>query len=129
MDLAPLPARPSPCTCPDRGPGAARNRGEESRMRTPAILVVPVVLFGLGIGLAAATSAPESSTWLLVWLNMVIVLLPFVVAAFRKRFDPFEPIYLFSVCILLIFVMRPIWDLLAPSGVPILDLGRRKIDV
>jgi oligosaccharide repeat unit polymerase len=98
-------------------------------MRNPIALLVPVVLFALVLAVGVTIFAPDSAAWLLVGAAALLSVLPFIIAAATRRFDPFEPVYLFAACFLLLFVFRPITDLSAPGGIPILNLGRRKIDV
>jgi hypothetical protein len=98
-------------------------------MRGASIIVLPMLLFALGMGMVVSYFAPANENWILVWAGIIVTIFPFLIAAARKSFDPFEPVYLFAVCFLLLFVLRPASDLLGPAGVPILDLGRKHIDV
>jgi len=64
----------------------------------------------LGVGLAAATLGLDWR-WVLVALAGASVVLPGGLLALRGRLDLFEPLVLFAVMFLLLFVLRPAWDL------------------
>lgn len=80
----------------------------------------------LGIGVAAAALAAvllgrldnPRQLWLLVVATAALALVPLVVALKDGAVDPFEPIHLFAVSFLVIFVLRPVADLRHDGGIP-----------
>jgi O-antigen polysaccharide polymerase Wzy len=64
----------------------------------------------LVVGLAAATSWIDWR-WVLLALSAASVVLPCGLLALRGRLDLFEPLVWFAVLFLLLFVLRPAWDL------------------
>ncbi len=81
-----------------------------SRERFILPFVAAIAAGLLGVGLAAAIGELDWR-WLLLALSAAAVLLPVGLLALRGRLDLFEPLVLFSVMFLLLFVLRPAWDL------------------
>jgi hypothetical protein len=69
-----------------------------------------VVAALLGVGLTAAIWELDWR-WFLLALSAASVVLPCLVLGLRGRLDLFEPLVLFGVMFLLLFVLRPAWDL------------------
>jgi hypothetical protein len=64
----------------------------------------------LGVALAAAIWGLDWR-WMLLSLSAASVLVPIGLLALRGKLDLFEPLVLFAVMFLLLFVLRPAWDL------------------
>jgi hypothetical protein len=64
----------------------------------------------LTVGLAAALSLLDWR-WVLLALSAASVVLPCGLLALRGRLDLFEPLIWFALLFLLLFVLRPAWDL------------------
>jgi len=70
------------------------------------------------VGSAVALASPGP----MVGLVAATVLLsagPIVPLFFGRRFDPFEPVYLFAVSYAVLFAIRPAFDLTATGGIPL----------
>jgi len=79
-----------------------------------------VSLLAVGAGAAVALLANVGPAWLLVWAGAVIALVPAVPLFFGRPFDIFEPVYLFAVSYLVLFVVRPVFDLSQALGLPLI---------
>jgi oligosaccharide repeat unit polymerase len=55
--------------------------------------------------------------WSLVAASFLLSGLPFLIAAVSRRFDPFEPIYIFAFSYAILFAVRPAFDL--ARGLPL----------
>jgi oligosaccharide repeat unit polymerase len=83
--------------------------------------VVPLLVGVAGaasLGVLAGYSTTLSWSYVLVGVAMLLSVLPFVRAVAQRRFDPFEPVYLFALSFAVLFALRPIFDLNQPGGVP-----------
>lgn len=80
--------------------------------------VVWLLSFALSAAVLGWLISPVSvsNREILVLMNAALAIVPFVGAVMTKRFDVFEPIYLFSVSFVVLFVVRPFFDLSAPDG-------------
>jgi O-antigen/teichoic acid export membrane protein len=98
---------PVPLVAPDAGrpPGAPGH----TRLRALGFLAAALVAGGL-IALLTVLAIDETRNVLLIAMA-VISLLPLVVRAVQRRFDPFEPIQIFAVGIFVCFVARPFVEL------------------
>jgi hypothetical protein len=67
-------------------------------------------------GFATAAAPSPSKNWALVALSAAIGSIPFVVSMVTGRFDIFEPPHLFAFSYLVLFALRPGYDL--ASGLP-----------
>ena len=77
---------------------------------TRKIPAIALVLLSAG-AIAVLSDSALSPSWVMVILGAVVALLPFAAAALRGRMDVFQPIYLFSFCYAVLFVVRPAFDL------------------
>jgi hypothetical protein len=68
------------------------------------------------VGVALAISNLSGSPWLLVASGLAVSAIPLGRVLRGHQFDPFEPIYLFTVSYLLLFVLRPAVELAQPGG-------------
>jgi hypothetical protein len=68
-------------------------------------------------GVTISLLVSSGSTWILVGAGLLVALVPVVPLLFGRRFDVFEPAYLFAVSYLVLFVIRPVFDL-TQSAVP-----------
>lgn len=82
-----------------------------------ARLVVSVGMVGLFIG-ALTAADPRYETWFVVALSALLVMFPFFIGLMSGRFDIFEPVYLFAAAFGVVFVVRPLFDLTSPGGIP-----------
>lgn len=88
-------------------------------MRTATIAGLAVCAT-LGVAALVVLGLPLLSTWPLVFLGGLAAAAPFVVALMRGRFDVFEPVYLFAVAYAILFVVRPVADLLTQAPSPVI---------
>src|SRR5262245_34556603 len=93
--------------------------GVEFRLRRETVLALLIVAaLGLGYALPSAQSvSPDTKRWVLVVLGGLLGFAPFAIGAFRNKFDIFEPVYLFAMSYLTLFVVRPIFDLTHSGGI------------
>ena len=70
-----------------------------------------VVAASLAVGAAIAFATVSGRHWPLIFINGALTLLPVVVATLRRRFDIFEPVYLFATVFCFFFVIRPTLDM------------------
>jgi oligosaccharide repeat unit polymerase len=70
------------------------------------------------LGVVAGYAASWSWSYVLVAVAILLSALPFAIAVGQRRFDPFEPVYLFALSFAVLFAVRPLFDLTQPGGVP-----------
>lgn len=81
-----------------------------------AVLPLAVVLFGAASGAAAYVGVNHSHVALVVAAGLIAPL-PIVLRIVQGRFDPFEPIHIVAIGVLLFFVARPATELVAHINV------------
>lgn len=80
----------------------------------------------LGVAAVAGLSVPVilSLTWfhdetvVAVLVTATLAVIPLVPLVFGRKFDIFEPVYIFAASFAVLFVIKPAWDLTQPGGVP-----------
>ncbi|MEA2511548.1 MAG: hypothetical protein QOJ59_1035 [Thermomicrobiales bacterium] len=82
--------------------------------------VAALILVGAGATGLILAEFVVSVRWLIVVASAIVSLYPFVVGAMLRRFDFFEPIYIFAISYLVLFVIRPVFDLTHDGGLPML---------
>jgi oligosaccharide repeat unit polymerase len=85
------------------------------RRITPVLVGIAVAAL---LGALAGYSPPLSWRYALVGMAIFLSVLPFARAVAQRRFDPFEPVYLFALSFAVLFALRPIFDLSQPGGLP-----------
>lgn len=83
-----------------------------------AAIVVGGIAGAIAIAVLVVVAVPVVTIWPLLVLAGLAVLAPFGVAAVRGRIDLFEPVYLFAFTYALLFVVRPVVDLVTHGGTP-----------
>ena len=78
-----------------------------------AFVQITVSLVG---ALAVTLLSPPSRSWVLVWAAALVAITPLLAAIVTRRWDPFEPVNLFAISFILLFVARPIADLQRANG-------------
>jgi oligosaccharide repeat unit polymerase len=79
-------------------------------------LGIAAVLLSVAIGFAVAAAPGLSRNWELVLLSTAVGSVPFAVSMVTGRFDVFEPPHLFAVSYLVLFALRPAYDV--STGLP-----------
>ena len=85
------------------------------RLGSAALAAGLVLAVGLATGVAAAWGS-ENTDVALTLAMVPISLAPIIVRVVQSRFDPFEPIIVLSVCIFVLFVVRPSAELMSTPG-------------
>lgn len=80
------------------------------------LLAAGVVASSVAVGSVEAVLGPPSPLWLMVIAGFALSAFPFAVAVVKRRFDIFEPVYLFAVSFAVLFVIRPSVDI--ANGLP-----------
>lgn len=83
---------------------------------TRAAVGAATVAAAAGAGTAVALLPPFGWRWLLVAAALALALVPATVALVTRRFDIFEPVHLFALCFLVLFGIRPAFDLSQSGG-------------
>src|SRR5947209_1595946 len=82
-------------------------------------LVVACVLAMVAPGVGVTWISTVSAGWALVLLAGVLSAVPFTIAAVRRQFNIFEPVYLFAASYLVLFALHPAAQLLISGGSPV----------
>jgi len=85
-----------------------------ARSRLPMALTACLSAALLGFAVAAAPS--PSRDWQLVGVSLFVGSVPFIISIVTGRFDIFEPSHLFAIGYLVLFALRPAYDVAA--GLP-----------
>jgi oligosaccharide repeat unit polymerase len=72
--------------------------------------VLGLIVAALAISSIAFTSSTPTTAWFLIEIGLLVALIPLVKALASRRFDPFEPVYLFAISYVILFVLRPAFD-------------------
>src|ERR1700737_1583507 len=81
-------------------------------------LVTASVLAMVILGAAVTWISAIPTVWMLVLLATVLAAAPFVIGISRRKFDVFEPVYLFALCYFVLFALHPAATLIASGGTP-----------
>jgi oligosaccharide repeat unit polymerase len=87
--------------------------------RRNALLVIIAILSLTAATIIGANVAMVSIEWLMVVIGAGLAAVPAVVALVRRHLDVFEPVHLFAGSYGVLFVIRPIYDLSTPGGLPL----------
>lgn len=92
-------------------------------LRVAAACAISMVILGLAVtGLTAIPIA-----WALVLLATGLAGVPFLVAMARRKFDVFEPVFLFGASYFVLFAVHPAAELIISAGAPVFvgyDIGQ-----
>ena len=81
-----------------------------------ALSAAALVLVGAAAGWLSLAAAPPSLEWTLVWVAGGLAGLPMAVCVLTGRHDWLEPVHLFALSFLVLFVLRPVFDLTRDDG-------------
>jgi O-antigen/teichoic acid export membrane protein len=98
----------------------ARSRFARAFTTARSAMGAPIVVALVAIAAAWSLVAlrPPGGSFLLVYLGGLLALVPVMLVVMGRRFDIFEPVYLFAIAYAVLFVVRPAVDLSAQGGVP-----------